>query len=278
MRACTLLLSFVFLCAASSYAAQQSVSPQSCASLDVQRDSQALTAVQQAVKALGGLTAKSVTAAITQAAVTSLNSQSPSGTVTWEDDFSGPSYEFRTTFQTDTWTRVFSSGHGSPGQIDIDGKPHKLQGHVASAALPYYLPVIILARDLADSTRNIKLIGAETVSGKQALHVRITSDCDPIQKLLSLQDWYLDPLSFLPLRVEYLVPNTVDITDVYVSSVDYADYRNSNGLMIPYTDVVSERGKPTCSIQVTSIQINPVTNPADFDIPDAATDVAGGAL
>ncbi len=257
-------------------AGQQSTASQTCTSPNPVRDAQGLTLLQQSINAFGGASAVTVVkSTTTHATVTSLGSDASSGNVTWEDDFSGSSYEFRTTFQTDSWTRVFLSGHGSPGQIKNDGSVQRLQSHVAYADLPYYLPSVVLARDLADSSRNIKLIGATTISGKAAIHVRITLDCGPMQKLLSAQDWYLDPLTALPLRVEYLVPNTTDITDVYVSSVDYSDFRPINGTLVPFADVVSEGGKPTCSIQITAVEINPIVSPNDFDLPQVAAQPGG---
>ena len=245
----------------------------------VLRDPQAIKILQQTIAALGGATAlSSVTAASTHASIVPVpDSQLPSGTVVWEDDFTGPSYEFRDTFQSDGFTRTLVSGHGSPGQIDKDGDPHKLQSHVAYAAVPYQLPAIVLNRDLSDSNRTVTFIGTTALAGKSVLHIRTSIDVGIVEKLLSPHDWYIDASTFLPIRVEYDVPNTINLSDIYLSAVDYSDYRPINGILFPFTQNVSERGNPVCVVQVSAIDLNPPTSSTDFDLPAIAVQPTGGA-
>ena len=262
LYSCVLLLLFSL----SSAASAQTQSPQ--------RDTQAVSALHQAINALGG-----------QAAIASLQNSAAIGTITpasatspvqagkfkWEDDFSGKTYEFRYELQVGSATRVFVSGHGTPA-FNNGTKLFPLPPHVSYAQPPFHLPAVMLSRELNDPNCSFSFVGVAPLNGVSAIHIRSQVNTGPIETVLSVHDWYFDAVRGLPLRVEYLTPSNSNMTDNKLAAADFSNYKTVNGVGVPFTITASEDGHVVSIATVVSISFNNGIAPADFDL------TTGGAL
>lgn len=267
------LIGLVFICFAGISAAHaQTLTAQSPSAAPV-RDSAAVTALTQAVAAMGGANAISaIQNARSQGTITPApGSTTMAGGFIWVNDFSGGGYEFRNEFQANGKTKVFASGHGNPA-FSNGNRVRKFFSHVSYAEPPYHLPAIMLARELADPNSSIQMKGTAIVNGRPAIHIQTSVNTGPIETVLSPQNWYLDAATGIPLRVEYRTPNTLDLMDYHLAAADFSNYKIVNGIAVPFTITAWEDGAVVSVATITGFAFNPGTVSTDFDL------VAGGGL
>lgn len=269
MRVARIVLSLLFVAPAlSSQLSSQQVSAA------VQRDPQAVSALQQAIAALGG-----------QAAIVSLQNSIAVGTITpasasswveagnfkWENDFSGSSYEFRDEFEADGVTKVFASGHGNPA-FNNGLQTLARSSYAAQANLPFHLPGIVLLRELSNATCAVQFVEISALSGNSVIHVHTSISGDPAVTALSQQDWYLDAVTSLPRKVTYRIPSQGNALDYQLTTIDFSNYRFVNGVAVPFTLVTSEGDATVSTATITNISFNVSIASSDFDL------VSAGAL
>ena len=233
-----------------------------------QRDPQAIALFQQSIAAMGSnVAATQVQTVVAQGSLVSApGSNAPTGTFTWEDQFGPSGHEFASTVQSGSTTQKFVSGHGSPGFISPSGV-HNLKPYVANSRLPVHLPVMVLAGLLANSSCNISSIVRTSLSGSPALQIKVHSDTDFITQITSVQTWYFDPITGLPLRIEYRVPDNSMPHKFAVFTADFSDFRTVQGLAVPFKIAIAEDGTPESIITLSSVAINSPISTADFDLP-----------
>ncbi|HET7108058.1 MAG TPA: hypothetical protein VFI38_14695 [Candidatus Acidoferrum sp.] len=233
----------------------------------VQRDSLATNAVQAAIVAQGSPAAiGAINNAIVQGTIVPAQSSTvDAGNFKWESDFTGSSYEFRSEMQIGGTTRVFATGHGNPAFYN--GKTARpLFSHVAYASVPWHLPAIVLFRELNDPSRSLQFVGVTSINGSQVAHIRTQVTTGPIETELSVHDWYFNPSTGLPVRVEYRTPSTLDMRDNKPAAADFSNYQIINGIAVPFTIVASESGQVVSSATISSIAFNTSLAPSDFDL------------
>jgi hypothetical protein len=260
--------SSLLLISNSSQGIPQSPSSTTSSSQTAQRDPQAIAALQQAIAALGG-----------QAAINSLQNSVAIGAITpasaanwiepgnfkWEDDFSGGSYEFRDELVANGITKVYASGHGHPA-FNNGLQNLARSSYTSMANPPFHLPGVLLLRELGNSLCAIQFIETTTVVGSSVVHVRTTIVGDAVQTTLSQQDWYLDTVSGLPLRVVYRVPSNGNALEYDVTTTDFSNYRAVSGIAVPFTMVTSLGGTNLCTATISSISFNVPLSSSDFDL------------
>lgn len=229
-----------------------------------QRDPQAVAAVQQAIAALGGAQALAAVAdsvAVGQIAPTP-GSWVKTSNFVWKD--SGA--EFRRERQTATATQVLLSGHGQPSATS-NGITKKLFYHMTYTTPPFYVPGVVLLRELSDSRYSLILLGPATVSGRSAIRVRTSLQTNPVAAAVTQQDWFLDVATGLPLRVEYRLPSTADAADFQSAAATFSDFRQVSGVLVPSSIAGEQQGAAVSLVTVTSVTFNSGVNPAEFDLP-----------
>jgi hypothetical protein len=254
------LVSGVLAFALSTYA--QLPSPPSSPPTPV-RDAQAIAVLQSAIAAMGGASA---VAAITDATVigTQQDISNPSGppaTFTWQSSGS----EFRYTTQNSNGVYVVLSGHGTPGQ-QRQGSWLPWPYHVARTCQPFHLPAVVLYTELQNPNYTLSYIGSVTVGGKSAIRIHAFDASDRVGPLVTPQDWYFDPVSLLPLRVEYLLPFQDDASHASPLSVDFANFQSVGGILVPYQLQFQVPGASTVAT-ITSASFNTGLSPTSFDPP-----------
>jgi hypothetical protein len=131
------------------------------------------------------------------------------------------------------------------------------------AALPFDLPAILLFAEVNDPSFVFKLIAA---SESVPAHVEITNSTEPQLANLFKQDWYFDPATSLPQRVEYVIPSNLDALNTIPASCTYAAFSKSEGILFPTELIVGEQGKQIGSVSVTTVTANPSIGASEFDL------------
>ena len=234
------------------------------------RNATALAKIQQTLSAMGGIAAvagvRTILAKGTVSPVT--GSAVKAGTFAWTTQISASGVEFRREFESGGATWITVSGHGHP-QIGRGNKRQKLLEHATATMLPFHVPAVVLAMMNADATNSIQLKGNSAVNGVMCLHLQITNASDPIKDSIAKQDWYLDLVTGLPLRVEYRVPSSVDPSDYSVGAEEFYSYSTIGGIAVPLKIKSFEQGNLVSVTTITSVQMNPTVSDSDFDLPEA---------
>ena len=232
------------------------------------RDSQAVSLFQKSITAMGGNVA--VTQVQTVVAQGSLvaapGSSGPTGTFIWEDQFGASSHEFASTFQSGPSIKKLVSGHGSPGFVS-GSTVHKLKPHVAATRVTVHLPAVVLSGLLANQNCSLSSISQATINGSSVLQVQVHTDTDYIQQIASVQTWYFDPATSLPVRLEYRALDNNLPEKFAVIAADFSDFRIVLGLAIPFKIIISEDGAPEAAVTLNSVTINSNLSSSDFDLP-----------
>ncbi|HWZ99245.1 MAG TPA: hypothetical protein VN025_15920 [Candidatus Dormibacteraeota bacterium] len=241
-------------------------------SAGIQRDAQAIVVIQ---KAITGLAAQLDPAQISSVVVTgtvSLPANDPpiEGTITLEDSLSISSNEFRDTFQSANINQSFVSGHGSPGLIS-NGTVISFGSHYASCRQFLHIPWLGLTKLLANPNANISFVKQTLVNNQPAVQIHFHDDSDLVQQVMSVQDWYFDQTSGLPVRVEYRVPSTPTGLQFIQVTSDFSSFQTVQGIAIPFHIVSSADGRVERDMTITSVKINQPLSSTDFDLPAAVT-------
>jgi len=227
------------------------------------RDAAAVAYVQTSIAALGGDAGwQQVKDSVVQAnLLPTKDSWVKPATLVWKTY--GPEFRYETS--RDSGTQVFVSGFGKPAVSQGD-KILPLAYHVAECAPAYHLPAALLSRELADQTFSIIDAGDGTLSGEPVHTVHISSSASDLEAAATLQTWYLDQITGLPLRVEYRLPDASDMASFTDAAFDFADYRKVNDLLIPFSLTHDESGSPLEVIAVTAADFNTGLDPSEFDL------------
>ena len=270
MRSVTLLClrwlaaSILISCLNYSSWAQASPTPQG------KRDATALTAVQAAIAALGG-----------QVTLTGIQDATVTGTCTLLGSGSGTSSGSGQKF---TWTvagkefryesldnngeeHLFVSGHGNP-EVAEGGATRTIPPLVGAVMKPYHLPGLVLVRELQDTTRNILSAGTESISGIQAVHIRITTTVGALPVPAFDQDWYFNPANNLPLMVKYRIP-TVPVSTTYLdTTVLYLSFDTSQAMPVLQQMAVEydPSDRMSCTFGAPKFNVQPAST--TFDISE----------
>ena len=194
-----------------------------------ERDTAAISTLQSAISALGGANA---VAAIQDCILTGsiLNADGTSKTFNWT--IAGNQFLVQTTTANGA-TNVFVSGHGSPAWI-TKGSTSALNSYMARANLPFYLPPYVLFQELSNPIYTLKFVGTVQLNGANVIQIHISDDSDLVGALVTPQEWYFDPVSFLPLRVQFREPSNENGANYVTAAYDLSQFGAVSGVMVPY--------------------------------------------
>jgi len=226
------------------------------------RDPQAVALVQAAVNAMGGPNA----AQGIRTAVVSGGSDTVFRSFLWKDDFSGGRHEFRRELTDGTNTRLLASGHGTPANA-FNSKARKLRRHVAYSIWPLHLPIVMLYNILQNTNFTLTLGPQVVIDNHTCFQLVAKDESGPVEAVLSVQRWYIDTATGIPVRLEHRVTDAMTVEGYETGKVDYSDFRSVSGVLIPFQLVTSQNGKKTGTVTVTSVVLNSPISSSDFDIP-----------
>lgn len=210
---------------------RESLFPQTSSATEGRRDAAAVLTVQAAIGALGGQAALSAIQDATVTGSCSLLDGSGSSGTSHSFVWTVAGKEFRYDSVDTDGEHLFVSGYGTP-KVAEGGSTSTIPPLVGAVMKPYHLPGLVLVRELQDTTRNILSAGTETISGIQAVHVRITTTVGGVPVPAFDQDWYFNPSTHLPLAVKYRIP-TVPVSGTYLTAtVLYLSFDTSQAIPV----------------------------------------------
>ncbi|MBI3662083.1 MAG: hypothetical protein HY234_03410 [Acidobacteria bacterium] len=227
------------------------------------RDPQAAAVLTRAVAAMGGSGIAQMrdcrAEGVIQAAEGSWLS---SGAFVWKN----AGAEFRYENQGKAGPSVFVSGQGRPAVL-ASGKTTKFNAHVSEANFPQHLAALVLFRALSDPRYKLVWIGLEPFGTGQLAHVRISLEIDEVTSVTTVQDWYFDPASGLPLRVEYRLPANSNALSFLNAAVEFSDFRMVSGVAVPFQIMLYEEGQKVGVAKLNSVVFNAGLSPSEFHTP-----------
>lgn len=229
-----------------------------------QRDANATAIMQKSLSAMGG-----------EGAIAAVHSVNSSGTILktessvpipflWEESVTGNHFEFRRETTRDGKVRVFASGHGQPGFGFVGAKARRLSAHMSLAAVPLEIPAVLLYVEFQNPA--LSMISFSPGSDG-LLHVRIVDHSDAVMTAITQQDWYFDPRTAMPVRVEYNLPEARNALNVTPVTCVYTGWTTEQEVQYPIGIQALESGKVVSQISISSIQPNTSMSSADFDLP-----------
>src|SRR5271169_4965638 len=261
MRSARFVPLFILLLVVVSAAAQQSTPP---TAQPPQRDTQALAAIQNAISMLGGPALSQVRDASIQGNIQILSGSSQQGvSVVWEDAWGKGVTAFRRESHVGGSVSVLISNSGQPVDLQ-DGITTKVPQHIGFSCAAIHLPGIILAAQLNNPAYSFQFMGTTALNGLPAIHIQSALSTDPIASALSVQDWYFDSSSGLPLRVDYRIANSPDLMNPGIASMQFANFQSVSGILVPFRLTETGLTGDQDVVTITSATFNSNLSPSQF--------------
>jgi zinc protease len=116
---------------------------------------------------------------------------------------------------------------------------------------------LFVAQHADDPAYSFTAAGTEKVGDKIAVILNISGDGASTR-------WLVDDKTGQVVRASYKATSAQGPTD---REIDYSDYRNADGLMLPFKRVTKENGQLAASTEVKELKINPAVDPKIFAKP-----------
>lgn len=228
------------------------------------RDSGAVLLVQRALASMGGEPAIGAVLTVqTSGTIDSLDGTSPISFVSSES-VAGSIFAFRKETSSGQTTKVFVSGDTGP-QLSIGGKPAApLPKYVATGTPPFELPAVLLYAEFHDPTYSIRLVSSASAGSPP--QIEITNNTDLVTHAIVRQDWYFDPGSGVPIRVEYNLPSLTNALQSVRAVCDFLSFKQFNGVLFPTSLDSYEDGREVGLVSISFTQINIPISPAQFQL------------
>lgn len=258
----TIISTCALLCAVRVYAQQPPASMvNNGTDSKIPRDPQALVALSAVIDALGG-----------QAAIGQIQDVTVSGnylnsdTGTAQESFSWKSkgLDFR---------RDNNGADGQDGLIIYQhngtrllstGNTEQLNTRTSVTLFPFENPGGVLLEILNNPAISIQLLpDLGTVAGP--LHLRTKrNDVKPGYSSVTQQDWYIDPASGLPVRVDFVLPDAREPDRDGIGSIAYDTWQVGAGVQFPLLMRYFRERSQEATVAVNSILVNQGLNAATF--------------
>ena len=260
VRFCYALLGLTFFAQTSS--AQSSPT--------ITRDPAALATINQALAAAGGA-----------AAIAAIQDFSGNGQITYywggkeitgSVTVRGRSIDqFRLDATLPTGTRSWAVSKGAGTVKEPDGKSTPIPLHNAISLGSLTFPFVRLNQAVNDSTVDAIDQGLTTTGNQQfhQIHIHknlLQKDPDGSANRLQAADLFFDPQTWLLTAIQDQTHPTRTMTVDVPHSVYFSDYRQVNGVLVPFAITEYMGGQRTWSIQLTDIKFNIGLSDADFQL------------
>jgi len=170
-------------------------------------------------------------------------------------------------------TGRLASAVGAEGAAD--GAVHKLRLGDAWRPAAWFFPALELTVALAPGYQLADL-GTSDVDGVPAAHLRLTRAVPgqtPAMTAelaqLSQADYYLDPATLLPRALRFLRHPTGAVNSGEPVEIRYSDWRQVQGVKVPYHIERWVNGTLQLAVTVTSVEINPALAAERFQLQGA---------
>ncbi len=262
----TLCYAFVISLFCVSLAAQQPAATPTPA--PSQRDPQAVALVQRAVIAMGGAAPSDSTATGTVTIVA--GSKTSTGTIHVLTRGTSQTAE-QITADAETSSVTFSDGLAA---TDVGSGPTQLPLEATYTRRSAIFPLPLLAGMLSNPDTACQYLGADSVGGAQAQHVRVwdTFASTPYLRTISEYtafDFWFDPSSGLPLKASYEQRDAGGSAPKLLMDLQYSDWKSLGSIKYPSSVLKSVNGTPWITITLQKVQLQ--TGLTDNNFPVGQT-------
>jgi hypothetical protein len=232
-----------------------------------QRDASAISFLNHAVTAAGG-----------SSAIGSIHDFSEQGLIThnWDGPEQGEltvksrgSSQFRvdSVLPEGRWSYIVNNGTGE--FAFPNGAVISLSAHNTFNAGSLTLPICNINAALLDTTASIIDMSTVQFGSGVARQIRIqrTLSSDPKGTLskLTTRDYLFEPSSSSLLEIQdYVHPSNDAVNGALMHILDFGNYQNVNGVLVPFLVVETLNGQQTWALQVSSVTFNTGLSDTDF--------------
>lgn len=229
------------------------------------KNNQAIVVLQESLVAMGGA-ASGISDSVATGTVTFHNGKDPySSPITLKTkDTTAHSTEL--TLDGKQSVSVVNRGLGSKRQ---EGKTGELPLWTTKYLLPEHLVGLRLKQAL-DARSNVVYLGLEDVSGQSCHRIQIfASPPEGIpaeqEKMISEIELFIDSKTFLVVKAKSYIFSPEIIENRSLLETYYSDYRNVNGMLVPFRISRHLSGSPYSETVLDSVDLNAVLSSSDFE-------------
>jgi hypothetical protein len=236
-----------------------------------QRDSQALTILNQALAAAGGVSTIATIQDVTGTGSIAYNwaGQQVQGAVTLRQ-LGSNSFRLDAGLTNGTRSWAVSYGAGSVREVDGTSHPIGLADAVNLGALCF--PLAEIYADTQDSSTTLIYVGATTIVGRTAFQIHIqrnySAQIDPngILSQARARDFFIDAANLQILKIQDFTHPGDKFQEPYTHEITFSNYTVVGGLLIPFALGESIAGQQTWTIQLSSVTFNTGLTDSDFQL------------
>jgi len=167
---------------------------------------------------------------------------------------------------------IIVSGHGKPIAEDHTGKRIPLSRRTVWGNISPHLVALYLYAELTDLRYSVLYGGSDTVGGRRAIVIMSshpTGTGKHPHDSATARKWFIDASSYLPLKIEYIVPSARDGGNDAVRSVELSNFKQVNGVLVPFqfTSFISGQLESTTTLHTVKFNV---------DLPASEFDISGG--
>jgi hypothetical protein len=140
-----------------------------------------------------------------------------------------------------------------------------------SRELPYHnrlnlgalnLPFIAILEALRDPSTSVRMLGQVSLDGRSVYQIRTQrsfasqGDKDGILSHLSIKDFFIDTISFLPVSTRWMTHPSDDYRQEFSQQMTFGDFRALEGVLVPFTVSESISGQKTWVFRADQVKLN----------------------
>jgi hypothetical protein len=212
--------------------------------------------IQKAMAALGAQYAASLRdVTVTGTATTA----SGTGSFTWKN--SGRKFHY--VYSGGSSPMEIASGSNSKPTANVGGKDAPVRNSSLALFPPHLLAFALNAR-FQDSSYAFVDKGTAIYNGNGLLLVSIWKQGSHYLQTVTRQDWYFDPVTFLPYRIDYVTADDTDPSVTTKCSYTFSGYKSVLGVMVPVAIAAHSEDSPDMLMQIDSLEVNTGLTDSDF--------------
>ena len=241
-----------------------------------QRDPQAVSAIKNAIAAMGKVPLDSTASGAVTLVEGSTTSSGSIRILTRGTDQSAESIQLT----GQTRLSIYSKGSACEG---FSGNAAAVSMESSASSQNPDFPLPLLAAAWNDPDFSFQYVGQETLNGSAAYHIRLFDSyasnpgLQPLSEFTA-KDLWVSAVTWLPQRIAYQRRDGGGDVPRIAVEISYSDWRNINGVMYPHQIQKSWNGTPWATITIQSVAFQTGLTDNDFPVPLQTATQAGVGL
>ena len=239
-----------------------------------QRDPLAVATISKAIAALGFAPGGGpMSVRLTGSVSPTPGSEEPAGTFTSVVELSESGYQVRNEFEyaDDGKQTLFIAGRKGAG-FAFGKRVINMSAHLAMITGPSQMPILELIRATTNAKYHVSGGAPMQIGATSALHIKTIDETDIVSKNVTPQDWYFDPVSGLPMRWEFQVPDTFNATapSLQTGAKEFSNWQTINGMLLPMQLTYFRDGHAASVTTIRTAEFGVQISESAFDLPKGA--------